>query len=209
MSSAKLIQIFFTLFVALFLGLEIASGEGAKKIVFLGDSLTIGYGVSKDEAYPSVIRKRLTSQGLNVEIINSSVSGSTSASGVARMQWILKSKPNIVVIALGSNDGLRGFPVAVTKKNLEQMIHLASGSHVRVVLAGLEVPVNYGEKYRADFRKIFTELKDKNQIELIPFLLDGVAGEKTLNQSDSIHPNAKGHERIAENVLPFIEKALK
>jgi acyl-CoA thioesterase-1 len=202
-------RLFSVLWVLLSLSVApLVNAQAAKKIVFLGDSLTAGYGVAGSESYPSHLARLLASKGKKIEVVNSSVSGSTSASGLARVKWVLKSKPSILLIALGSNDGLRGFPVTETKKNIEGMIELAKASNVKVILAGLQVPINYGEKYRQDFKNIFKDLSAKHNVDLVPFLLEGVAGEKSLNQADGIHPNINGYKKIAETVLPVLERNL-
>lgn len=180
----------------------------AKRILFLGDSLTAGYGVARENSYPSLIEMQLKKSGKTVSLINASISGSTTASAVKRLKWQLKQKPDILVLALGANDGLRGFDVKISEKNLSETIELAKSHQVHVILAGMRVPPNYGKKYAKQFDSIFAKIAKSYKIPLIPFLLEGVAGQKQLNQADGIHPNEKGHQIIAKLVYPFILEAL-
>lgn len=179
------------------------------RIVFLGDSLTEGYGVAKEKAYPALIDQKIKAAKMDWQVINAGVSGSTSASAKSRLDWQLKSKPEIIVIALGANDGLRGFKPTDTRENLEEAIVKAKASGARVVLAGMEMPPNYGDKYRDDFRKVYPALAKELKIDLIPFLLDKVGGSKDLNLEDGIHPNEKGYVIVADNVWKTLEPILK
>ena len=186
-----------------------ASVEKKSKIIFLGDSITAGYGVAKPNAYPALLETKLKKENLNgFKIINGGISGSTSASGLSRLKWQLKGKPNYIIIALGANDGLRGTQVNETKKNLEEIIILAKKNQLQVLLAGMMMPPNYGKQYREDFSAIFPALAKKHKVLLMPFLLDGVAGEPKLNQSDGIHPNEAGHKIIAEKMWPYLKQLL-
>ncbi len=203
------IKIILTFILAFLLQVAFSfASEQDFRIVILGDSLTEGYGVTKDSAFPAILEQMLKKKKANIVVINSGVSGSTTASGPNRLNWILKSHPDMVLIALGSNDGLRGFKVEETKKNLAQMIEEVKKQKIKVLLAGFKMPPNYGKDYTQKFAAIFPDLAKKYQIPLIPFLLDGVAGDKNLNQTDMIHPNEKGHKKIAESVFPYIEKLL-
>ncbi len=179
-----------------------------KRLVALGDSLTEGYGVAKDQAYPSVLEAKIKSAGKNWIVVNAGVSGSTSASGPSRLKWLMKSHVDILLLALGANDGLRGIKVSATEKNLAETIELAQKNQIKVVLAGMLMPPNYGAKYRRDFEKIFIDLSKKYKIKRIPFLLDKVGGEVQLNQTDGIHPNEKGHQIVAENIYDVIKDLL-
>lgn len=185
------------------------SSENELKILFIGDSLTEGYGISKEDSYPSVFQK-MASDHLKkpVKVMNGSVSGSTSASGLGRLKWYLKAKPDWLILALGANDGLRGLEVKSTKKNLEKVIKTALEKNIKVVLAGMLMPKNYGEKYRENFSQLYKELSNDYAIELIPFLLEGVAMNKDLNQADGIHPNEKGHQAMAQNLWTFMKPHL-
>lgn len=204
----SLISTFFLLFSLLSLSLQAQEVE-AKKILFLGDSLTEGYGVAKEVAYPLVFKK-LVKERLDkeVDILNGSVSGSTTSSALSRLRWFIRQKPQMMFLALGANDGLRGISLEVSKKNLEETIELAQAHDIQVVLAGMLLPTNYGEDYRQGFEKMFADLAKKYKLTTIPFLLEGVATVKELNQADGIHPNEKGHEIMAETVFKKLEELL-
>ena len=165
-------------------------------VVALGDSLTEGFGVKKEEAYPSILQKKLSQKGYDVKVINGGVSGSTSASSFSRLKWYIRHNPDIVILALGGNDGLRGLSLAHMKKNLNKTIELAKSKKILVLLAGMQIPLNYGKEYTNSFRGVFFELAKKHKIPFIPFLLKDVGGVTNLNQSDGIHPNPKGHQII-------------
>lgn len=175
------------------------------RVLIIGDSLTEGYGVSQKLAYPAQLEKLISSKKKNYKVINAGSSGSTSASAVTRMKWHMRKTPKIVILALGANDGLRGTPVSATKKNLSKAIDIALEKKVVVYLAGMKIPMNYGKKYRSDFEKLFTELVKEKKVKFIPFLLDGVGGEPSLNLADGIHPNEKGHKKVAETVFKAIQ----
>lgn len=183
----------------------------ATHILFIGDSLTAGYGVPPEKSYPSLVSERFKQLGLSVKVTNSSVSGSTSASGPGRVKWALKAKPNIIVLALGANDGLRGLSTQNLQVNLEKSIKILSEGKVITVLAGIQVPNNYGSEYQESFNSVFKNLKSKySHIHLIPFLLEGVAKKPNLNLPDGIHPNEQGYEVIAsemfKHLLPLVKK---
>lgn len=177
----------------------------AKTVLFLGDSLTEGYRLNKSEAFPDLIEKELKKKNPNVKVINGGVSGATSASGSKRLDWFLKAKPDIMFLALGANDGLRGFKVADTERNLSTIIEKAQAQNIKVILAGMKMPTNYGEPYRTNFENMFGKLAKKYDIKLLPFLLEGVAGDSSLNLADGIHPNAEGHKIMAKAVIKVIE----
>lgn len=180
-----------------------------KKLIVLGDSLTEGYGVAKDAAFPSVLEKKLHEAGKKEwTIVNAGVSGSTTASGISRMKWLFKSKPDAVLLALGANDGLRGLKVEDSQKHLAEVIKYAQEQKVRVILGGLYMPPNYGKKYTDDFKKMYESLAKQYKVTFIPFILDKVAGNPKYNLADGIHPNEEGHKIIAENVFEFLKGAL-
>jgi len=181
-----------------------------KSIVFFGNSLTAGYGVSPSEAFPAIIQKRIDSLGLPYQVINAGVSGETSSGGKTRINWILREPVDIFVLELGANDGLRGTPLSETKKNLQDIIDKVKAKYpdTKLVFAGMEIPPNMGQAYTTEFRNIYTDLAAKNKMTLIPFLLEGVGGEPELNQADGIHPTAEGHIIVAENVWKQLEKLL-
>lgn len=181
-----------------------------KVILFFGDSLTAGYGLSPEEAFPALVETQLKKSGKNVKVVNAGLSGETSAGGLSRIDWILKQPVDIFVLELGANDGLRGLPVEQTRKNLQGIIAKVKAKYpsAKIVMAGMMVPPNMGKQYTEEFKKIYPELASANQATLISFLLDGVAGIEKLNQADGIHPNTEGHKIIATNLSRVFEKLL-
>ena len=177
-------------------------------IVALGDSLTEGFGVSKEEAYPYLVEQELIRKGYSVRMINAGISGSTSASAPSRMQWYVRVKPAIVILALGGNDGLRGLSVKHMKKNLGKAIKLARSKNIRILLAGMQIPLNYGQEYTKSFRNAFYELAQQYQLPMIPFLLENVGNVPSLNLPDGIHPNFEGHQIISRTVIGHLEPLL-
>lgn len=187
----------------------LAKDQASKiKILFLGDSLTEGYGVEKKSAYPYVAADELRKKNHNIEVINGSVSGSTTASGKSRLKWFSKAEPDYLFLALGANDMLRGIQVDSSQKNLSEVIRLAKEKGMTVILAGMMAPPNYGKEYGDSFKSMYTKLAKLHDISLVPFLLEGVAGEKEFNQVDGIHPNKKGHQKMGELVAKTIEPLL-
>lgn len=180
----------------------------SQTILFLGDSLTEGYQLSKEDAYPAVIERELKVKYPKIKVINGGVSGATSASGLKRLGWYLKSKPDIMVLALGANDGLRGLKLQETEKNLSAVIEKAKKEGITVVIAGMKMPTNYGEPYRSHFEKLFSKLAQKHGVKLIPFLLEGVGGNPKLNLADGIHPNPDGHKIMAKTILKTLRSLL-
>ena len=181
------------------------STENSFRILVLGDSLTEGYGVSAQQAFPSLLEKKLnlefsSDKNNTYEIINAGISGSTSSGGVSRIEWLLKSKPDFLILALGGNDGLRGVPVEETKNNLEKIILAAKSKDIPTLLAGMKMPPNYGIEYTREFSKLFEDLANQEDVPLIPFLLEGVGGNPAMNLPDRIHPNPAGHQKIAQTV---------
>lgn len=195
------------LFLPLFLGA--APAQEARTLVFLGDSLTAGYGLSRAEAYPGRIEARIRAAGLAWNVVNAGVSGDTSAGARARLDWVLRRKPDLLFLCIGSNDGLRGLPVAETERNLRAILERARKEGVRVVLAGVLLPENYGAEYREAFRSLFPRLAKEFRLRFLPFLLEGVALRPELNQEDGIHPNAQGAARVAETVWKTLEPELR
>lgn len=181
-----------------------------KTIVFFGNSLTAGYGVEPDQAFPALIQQKIDSLNLPYKVVNAGVSGETSAGGNGRIDWILRTPPDVFVLELGANDGLRGIPMAETRKNLQDILNKvkASNPSVKIVIAGMMLPPNMGPKYTAEFRDIFPALANENNATLIPFLLQGVGGEARLNQQDGIHPTPEGHVIVANNVWQVMKPVL-
>ena len=181
-----------------------------KVILFFGDSLTAGYGLSTEEAFPALIEKELNRDGKVVKIVNAGLSGETSAGGLSRIDWLLQQPIDVFVLELGANDGLRGLPLDQTRKNLQAILDKVKEKYpgVKIVLAGMMVPPNMGKIYSEEFKNIYPELSRKNKATLIPFLLNGVGGDEKLNQADGIHPNVKGHQIVAKNLLPVFRNLI-
>ncbi len=193
----------------LFLFNLLTANAKANTILFLGDSLTEGLGVSKEDAFPKLVETLIqTELKKSIIVINGGVSGSTTSDGLARLKWYLKKKPYLVFVALGANDGLRGLDLKQSQKNLEEIIKYAQEANAKVLLAGMLIPPNYGPEYSERFKKMYQELQVKYKLKSMTFLLDGVAGQKELNQRDGIHPNEKGHKVIAKKVFEFIKEDL-
>jgi len=187
----------------------------AQKILIIGDSLTEGYGVAKEKAYPALVEQKLNAQKKSSEpwqVINSGISGSTTASATSRVKWGLKAQPQVLVLALGANDVLRGFPIKEIRQNLDSALAVIQAeSQVRplkIMLFGMLAPPNYGKAYTEDFAKMYRDLAQKYHCRLFPFLLEGVAGHPELNQADGLHPNEKGHQILAANVFRFLQEDL-
>lgn len=178
------------------------------RVVILGDSLTAGLGLSPDEAYPSLLQQRLDKEGLKYEVMNAGVSGDTSAGGLARLDWALEGDVRVLIVALGGNDGLRGLPADELKGNLSKIIEHAQKRHIRVILAGMEAPPNFGQSYIVSFHQVYPELARQYNVSLVPFLLQGVAGIDSLNQRDGIHPTAEGARIVADNIWPVLRPML-
>ena len=188
-----------------------AAETPAKSLVFLGDSLTAGFGVQPAEAFPALVAEKIRAANLPFEVQNAGLSGDTSAGGLRRIDWLLQRPIDVLVIELGANDGLRGLDLKTMKGNLQTIIDKARARNpsVKIVLAGMQVPPNLGGEYTAGFQRVFAELARENNATLIPFLLEGVGGQRELNQQDLIHPNAAGHRVIAELVWRTLEPILR
>lgn len=178
------------------------------RVVFLGDSLTAGLGLESSQSFPALIGQRLAREGHDFEIVNAGVSGDTSAGGLRRLEWSLDGDVKVLVVALGANDGLRGLSPAEMKKNLNAVLERAAAKGVTVVLAGMEAPPNFGAEYTRQFRRVYAELAQQYRVRFVPFLLQGVAGDASLNQADGIHPNARGAQLVADVVWAELEPAL-
>src|SRR5262245_54412448 len=182
--------------------------EELPAIVAFGDSLTAGYGLNPDESFTSLLQRKLDENGYPYRVVNAGVSGDTSAGGLRRIDWSLEGNVKFLILELGGNDGLRGLPIAEMKKNLAEIIERSQARGVTVILAGMEAPPNLGEEYTGQFRQAYRDLAKKYKITLIPFLLDGVAGLREMNQPDGIHPNAAGEKVMTENVWRELEPLL-
>lgn len=181
-----------------------------KVILCFGDSITAGFGLDLEEAFPTVIQNRLDSLKLPYQVINAGLSGETTASGKNRVLWVLNQKVDIFILELGANDGLRGIPLSETRNNLQEIINIVKEANpeTKIILAGMEIPPNMGPDYTSEFRNIFKELAEKNNIKSIPFLLANVAGIPELNQGDGIHPTVEGQKLVAENVWAVLNELL-
>jgi acyl-CoA thioesterase-1 len=209
MKNQKTLSLFFLFLSLFFTPLSgHANSAAPKKLLALGDSLTEGYGVARDKAYPALVEQKLKQAGLNWQVINAGISGSTSSSAPNRLKWQLRQKPDAMILALGANDGLRGLKISETEKNLSIAIEMAQKNGVRVFLFGMKLPTNYGDEYRKDFEAMFQRVSKKYSVPLLPFFLDRVAGDPKLNLPDGIHPNEKGYEIVAENVFKFLKDKL-
>lgn len=183
--------------------------SSAPRIIFLGDSLTSGLGLDVKDSFPALIQQRLDEKGHEFEVVNAGVSGDTSAGGLRRLEWAMADgTPRILVVALGGNDGLRGLSPEQLEANLAAIIERAHARGLSVILAGMEAPPNFGADYTARFRGVYPALAKRYQIPLIPFLLEGVAGDPAFNQSDGIHPNPRGAQVVADLVWRTLEPAL-
>ena len=178
------------------------------RIVFLGDSLTAGLGLPREQSVPSLIQARVNAAGFQYDVINAGVSGDTSAGGLSRLDWSLEGDVEVLVIELGANDGLRGLPPAQMRKNLDEIITRAKRRGITVILTGMEAPPNYGPLYTSEFRAVFSDLADDHDVAFVPFFLEGVAGNAKLNQRDGIHPNAEGARLVEASIWRTLEPVL-
>jgi acyl-CoA thioesterase-1 len=177
-------------------------------IAVLGDSIAAGYGLPAAQAFPACLEVALKAKGRDVKVINAGVSGDTTAGGLARLDWTLSDKPDLVIVELGGNDALRGLDPKATEANLDEILAKLKSSGAKILLTGMLAPPNYGPDYGKAFNGIYERLAEKYGVMLYPFILDGVAAQPDLNQADGIHPNPKGVDIIVERLLPYVEKAL-
>jgi acyl-CoA thioesterase-1 len=185
-----------------------AKDDTRPKIVVLGDSLTAGLGLLDTQSYPGLLQSKIDADGFKFEVINGGVSGDTSAGGLRRLDWLLTNDVQVLIVALGGNDGLRGLSAADMKENLSRIIETARDKHITVILAGMEAPPNFGTEYSSAFRQTFQQLALEYRLPFIPFLLDKVAGQAALNQADGIHPNAQGAAIVADTVWNVLKPVL-
>lgn len=187
----------------------VADAEPAAPVVVaFGDSLIHGYGLATADTFPVRLQAALAKGGIAAEVVNAGVSGDTTAGGLARADWVLGDDPDLVILALGANDGLRGIDPAATRENLDRLIGRLTAAGTRVLLAGMLAPPNLGPDYAAGFNPIYRELAEKHDVPLYPFILEGVATDPTLNQADGIHPNADGVQVMVERILPQVRALL-
>lgn len=190
--------------------LVLTAAAAPKTVLFYGDSITAGYGLDPDQAYPAVIQKKIDAAGLDWRVVNAGLSGETTAGGLRRLDWILRQRVDVFVLALGGNDGLRGVAPDVTRRNLQTIVDRVRARYpdAIVVIAGMQMPTSMGPEYTTAFRRIFPELAETNRAPLVPFLLEGIGGIAELNQPDLIHPTVEGQRRVAENVWPVLRPLL-
>lgn len=182
--------------------------DDATVVAFLGDSLTAGFGLAEAQAYPAVVGELLAARGVAVRVVNGGISGDTSAGALARVDWLLTQKPEILVVSIGGNDGLRGQPVEALERNLREIVRRAKAARARVLLTGQQIPTNYGPQYADSFRELYPRVAREEGVELLPFLLEGVAMDPALNLPDGLHPNPAGQRIVAEHVAAALEPML-
>jgi acyl-CoA thioesterase-1 len=180
------------------------------RVVFLGDSLTAGYGLDAEQAFPAVVAELLRRDGITISVVNAGVSGDTTAGGLRRLDWLLKQSPDVIVVGLGGNDGLRGLDLKGSEQNLREIVQKSRAAGARVLLLGMLIPPNYGPEYTTQFREIYPRLAKELTVPLVPFLLEGVGGQGALNQADGIHPTAQGQRivagTVAKHLRPVVEQ---
>jgi len=186
-----------------------ASAYADAVIVALGDSLTAGLGVAPDETYPARLQARLTREGYVYRVVNAGVSGDTTAGGLRRVDWVLRAGPEVVIVALGANDGLRGQSPQMMRANLDEIVVRLRAARARVLLAGMRLPPNYGVEFTREFADVFPAVARRAEIAFMPFLLDGVAADPRLNLPDGIHPTAAGYQVIADRLWPYLRPLLR
>jgi acyl-CoA thioesterase-1 len=180
----------------------------APLVVYLGDSLAAGLGLAEEEAFPALAEGMLRQEGVVIRTVNAGVSGDTTAGGLSRLSWLLGQSPDVVVVELGANDGLRGLEPEMTEHNLRQIVLQSQAAGARVLLIGMKVPPNYGGDYAGRFEEVYPRLASELGVALMPFLLENVAGDPALNLGDGIHPNAAGQQRVAANIVPYLREIL-
>ena len=205
----QIFRLFFVLGVITTLFPELVYSKEKAVVLAFGDSLTAGYGVKDEESYPSKLQEKISSAGFPHKVVNAGVSGDTTAGGVRRIRWLMKHEPEIVILALGANDGLRGLSIDEMRKNLEVMITICREHNAQILLAGMKALPNYGEDYMREFETVFPELAEKHDLIFLPFLLEGVAGEREYTQSDGLHPIASGYSIITDLVWQRLKPMLK
>ena len=207
---APQLKILFLLLLLLILRGSSTAAPTPRIILFLGDSITAGFGLDPAEAFPALIQQKIDARRWSFQVVNAGQSGDTSAGGLGRLDWLLKNRIDVLILELGANDGLRGLPVETTRKNLQAIIDRTKGKYpeAKVILAGMKIPPNLGGDYGRKFEAVFADLAKKNNASLIPFILEGVGGVRELNLADGIHPTAKGQEMVAANVWKVLEPVL-
>lgn len=181
-----------------------------KTIVAMGDSLTAGLGVDESEAYPAQLKRKLADDGYYFNVVNAGVSGETSSGALSRIEWVISTlKPDIIILETGANDGLRGIDPDVLRKNLDRIVSIIKANNIKVLLCGMKMLPNMGPEYSKAFMRVYPEIAQKYAIPLIPFFLEGVGGDPRFNQSDRLHPTAKGYRRIVDHIYPYVLDVIK
>ena len=188
---------------------EPTAQRDALRVAFLGDSLSAGYGVAESEAFPAVVERRLREEGQAVEVLNAGVSGDTSAGGLSRLDWVLRSSPDVLVVELGANDALRGQPLAGIASNLREIVRRARGRGARVLLLGMDIPTSYGPQYSRGFTELYERVAREERVAIVPGFIREVGLDAELMQADGLHPTVAGHERLAESLLPALRTLLR
>lgn len=183
---------------------QIQAESSGPKVIIVGDSLTAGLGLSAESAYPNVLSDLMTESDIPTQIVNAGVSGDTTAGGLRRIDWVISQKPDLILIELGANDGLRGIPITEVASNLSEMVDKVQEANIDVMLVGMQIPPNYGKEYARQFKEVFPRVANEQGVPLLPFLLKDVAGVRDLNQPDGIHPTSKGHKIMAQTVYEFL-----
>lgn len=178
-------------------------------ILAFGDSLTAGFGVAEEESYPALLQARLLADGYSVNVINGGISGETSSSGLSRVDWMLNTQPDIVIVEIGGNDALRGIDLALTSANIDEIVRKFSEIGAVVIVAGMQIIQNLGDAYVGEFAAIYPAVAEKHQAILIPFFLEGIAADPELNQDDFIHPNPAGYRVLVNHIYPFVLQAIE
>lgn len=185
-----------------------ADGRAALTLAAVGDSLTAGFGVEEAESYPAQLERRLRKEGHDVRVVNAGVSGETTSGALARLDWLLTLRPDIVILETGANDGLRGLDLKLVRNNIRQIVARLQEQKITVVLAGMRMAWNLGPAYTAGFNRIYPEIAKEKGLIFMPFFLEGVATDPALNIDDGMHPNARGYTIIVDNLLPFVKEAI-
>jgi len=198
-------------YIAIFFVALTAAAPASRVVLFLGDSITAGYGLELSEAYPALIQNKIDAKHWQFKVVNAGQSGDTSAGALSRIDWLLRNRVDVLVVELGANDGLRGLPAETTRKNLQAIIDRTKTRYpgAKIVIAGMKVPPNMGRDFGKEFEAIFPALAKKNNAPLIPFILEGVGGVHQLNLPDGMHPTAKGHQIVADTVWKVLEPVLR
>jgi len=205
----RLLTNLFSGFLFIVILMNASTGYGEPVILAFGDSLTAGFGVDPKDSYPARLQRLLNEKGYHYKVVNAGVSGDTTAGGAARINWVLQHEPEIVIIELGANDGLRGLPISEMRKNLGLIIEVCQKKGAKVLLAGMEITPNLGAEYSQDFRESFTLLAQQYKIPLVPFFLENVAARPDLTQPDGVHPLANGYATVTQTVFQYLEPMLK